>query len=179
MAHWEKRRYDYPIMEAIRYLRGVIFLALVVSGMVIANQAMAAGSTVSSAKEYFSANPDGRLTIAIQVWGGVSLAGIHHVPDTTTLGELVGITGGPTGGSLERTTIRLRRRGVDLDHDTTIEFEGENFLVSRDGQDTPLHEGDVVYFDVEPTRDPLVLTSTILGLITSVLLTIFLIREKF
>src|SRR5580704_1805588 len=69
---------------------------------------LASGLTpdLGSVREFYSSNHENRMLIRVQFWGDIGLAGIHYIPDNTTVLDLVGYAGGP-GGVLEKSTITV------------------------------------------------------------------------
>jgi len=84
---------------------------------------------VKGANEYFASNPEGRIMIKVQVWGDIPLTGVHHVPDKTTLIDLLGIAGGPNG-DIEDAEFTVRRKVVGKTSLKTIKYSGEEMISS-------------------------------------------------
>jgi hypothetical protein len=137
----------------------------------------------AAARDYYSDNKRGRLLIPVQVWGDVQLSGTHHVPDDTMLIDLIGLAGGPQG-SLKKTTIVVKR----LVHTSSeimpqvTQFTGESLLRDATANRFAMASDDMVYVEVDKSEDKLYKTltmaSVITGLVSSVLLTYFLIHDR-
>ncbi len=131
--------------------------------------------------EYFSVNREGRLLIDVQVWGDVALPGIHHVPDNTSIVELLGFVGGAKG-DLEDAKFRIRQKLADGQGFRTVELRGEELLDSQKAAQTILKSGDIVYIEAKSDSDKFMsrmnVITAVASLITSVIVTLFLVREK-
>ena len=128
------------------------------------------------AREYFTTNAGRRLTVRVQVWGEVPLSGIHHVPDNTNLLDLISYAGGPKG-SLDDATIVLRRPQAS----ESMTFTGEEFLQGDKARKVVVKAGDVVYVNIDRGDDfieNLTVVSTVTGVVSSLILTYLLVRDR-
>ena len=157
--------------------------------------AIDAGIPSTTAREYYPTNTDGRFLIKVQLWGDAPLSGIHHVPDNSTLLDLLGFAGGPSG-RLSNAKVFLKRRKYSLlegktESDAgahqpvqwqTLELDGTELLEKASVKNYALASGDIVYLEVEKERDTFVRDVTIVAAITGILSTIlvsyFLIQDK-
>ena len=135
--------------------------------LIFPSQLSGAGS-----KEYFTTNPKGRLLVKIQVWGDVAQPGIYNVPDTTTLVDLMGHLGGPTG-SLDGVKVMIRRL-VEEDGSfrrQIAEYTGDDLLASDEASSVVLKQNDIVYIESGITfMEGVGVVTSVTGVINSVLL---------
>lgn len=136
---------------------------------------------LKGSSEYFSANRTGRLLIDVQVWGDIALPGIHHIPDTTSIVELLGFVGGAKG-DLKDAKLRIRQKSKEGKGYQTIEFAGEELLDNKKAAETLLQSGDIIYVEAKSSEDKFMnrvnIITAVASLITSIVVTIFLIQDK-
>lgn len=129
-------------------------------------------------REFFSTNKENRFLIKVHVWGDTGLAGIHHIPDNSTLLDVMGFAGGPTG-YLDETTITLTRtvkekdkdKNKETERDETFRMGGKELLANASYRNMPLANGDVIYLEAPPKVDQLTRNLTIVSTIFSILAT--------
>ena len=160
-----------------------IALALVLAVYMPARSFAAEAEANKSAQEYFALNPEGRLLISVQVWGDMTLSGTHHIPDNTTLTALLGVTGG-LKGALDNAKVTVRREvsvGSGMQTEIIIVTGDELMGESKQGAMT-MKAGDIIYVETAPSGEltlrKLTVISTIIGIISSSLLTYFLITGR-
>ncbi len=134
-------------------------------------------------REFYSSNPENRLSVRVHVWGDVGGTGIYYVPDNTTILDLMGYAGGPAG-VLPKADINLTRINAGPDRPTrpyqTIRFNAEE-LIREDFRNLRVASGDVVYVEGVPKTDNLLRTLSIIGAVTGIIstsLTLYLILRK-
>src|SRR4051794_33092115 len=66
------------------------------------------GALKRGQSEFFNTNLDQRLTIQIQVVGGVLAPGVYHIPDTSTLIDALSLAGG-TNPNSDMSKVHVRR----------------------------------------------------------------------
>ena len=138
-------------------------------------------SAQSPSSEYSTTNPRGRLRVRIQVWGDVNKPGFYNVPDTTSLVDLMGYLGGPKG-HLKNMNLYVRR---NLKEDGSFrrqiaKFTGDDLLTNDEAAALILENDDIVYVEAGlGFADGISLVNATTGVISSVILTYFLIQERF
>jgi hypothetical protein len=171
------------MLFAVRHWRAP--LSALLAAALVAPPARAAGLDPpgAAARDYYSDNRRGRLLIPVQVWGDVQLAGTHHVPDDTMLIDLIGLAGGPQG-ALKKTTIvvkRLVHTSKELSPQVT-QFTGDSLLHDVSANRFALMSDDMVYVEVDKSEDKLyrnlTVASIITGLVSSLLVTYFLVKDR-
>jgi hypothetical protein len=140
-------------------------------------------------REYFSTNRENRFLIKVHVWGDVWLSGIHNVPDNSTLLDVLGFAGGPTG-YLADSNITVTRAGMDKakpkererdPYPQTVKFEAKELVTNSSYRNMPLKDGDVIYLEAPPKVDTLSRNLTIVATVFSILATagaVYLIAKQ-
>ena len=133
-----------------------------------------------TAREYYSSNRDRRFLVRIQVWGDTPLSGIHYVPDNSTLLDVVGLAGGPSG-NFDNSTITLMRGEGEKNTAPTISILGKELVTTGKYRDMKINNGDVIHLEAGQKSDTfmrtLTITSSILALIGTAA-TLYLIGRK-
>jgi hypothetical protein len=131
------------------------------------------GKENGNVREFFSWNKDNRFVIRIHVWGDISLSGIHYVPDNSTLLDVVGYAGGPTG-LLAGSKITINRFSNTKDRkpeELEIQIDGKRMVSETKFRNYPVQDGDVIYLESPPKADNfmrnLAIISTVLGIIST------------
>lgn len=118
--------------------------------------------------------------MSVEVVGAINNSGLYHVPQGTSVSDLISLAGGFSNHA-ELDKSLLRRRSLTKKSETFIKLNLEDYYEGNSSQGLPhLQEGDLLYIPVdEPAIDRD--TSTIitaLGAVASTVLSIFLIRRE-
>ena len=119
--------------------------------------------------EFFNTNLDQRLTIQIQVVGGVLSPGIYHIPDTSNLLDALSLAGGLNPNS-DMGKVHLRRtEGAQA---KSIDYDLTEVLRDTSKPLPALANHDIIM--IEPQNQTvsynLALIATIIGIVSSSLL---------
>ncbi len=139
------------------------------------------GGGAHADREYYSSNKDNRFLIKVHLWGDIPLSGIHNVPDNTTLLDLIGYAGGPTG-YLAESTITVTRVAKEKDsYPQSVKVEGKELVSNNTYRNMPLKAGDVIYMEAPPKSDTLIRNLTIIGAVLGIITAsaaVYLVAKK-
>ena len=127
------------------------------------------GSLKRGQSEYFNTNLDQRLSIEIQVVGGVGSPGIYHIPDTSTIVDALSLAGGTSPNS-DLGKVHLRR--TEGGKYKTVVYDLAQ-VMHDDSKPLPgLMNHDIIMIEPQSAAvgNNLALIATILGIISSGLL---------
>ncbi|MBI3557052.1 MAG: SLBB domain-containing protein [Deltaproteobacteria bacterium] len=119
--------------------------------------------------EYFNTNLDQRLTIQVQVVGGVSAPGIYHIPDTANLLDALSLAGG-TNPNSDLAKVHLRRN--EGGQYKTVVYDLAQVLHDTSKPLPALANHDIIMIEPQSqaVSNNLALIATIVGIISSGLL---------
>lgn len=120
-------------------------------------------------REFFATNSENRFLLKVHVLGDVPLSGVHHVPENSSLLDVISYAGGPQGG-LREATITLNRASTDGKESVEVKMTGESLVRNGEFRNMPLTNGDVIYLDV-PKTDQTVRTLTIVSIVVGIVST--------
>jgi hypothetical protein len=164
-------------MSLNRTLRSKAFQAFTIQLTLLAftNQLFAASLLLDSSAgkrgqaEYFNSNEDQRLTMKVQLVGGVTSPGVYHLPDNVTLIEALTLAGG-TVSTADLGKVHVRR--LESGETKTFTYNLADVMSDSKSELPKLKNHDLVLIETKDTsaQSNLVLISTIFGIITSGLL---------
>jgi hypothetical protein len=127
------------------------------------------GGSKRGQAEYYNTNEDQRLTMKIQLVGGVTSPGVYHFPDNVTLLEALTLAGG-TVATADLGKVHVRR--FESGETKTFTYNLTDVMSDAKSEVPRLKNHDLVMIETKDTstQNNLVLLSTIFGIITSGLL---------
>ncbi len=91
--------------------------------------------------EYSGANKDKRLLIKIRLLSGVSNPGVHYIPDTTSLLDMISLAGGLTDKAESDKIVIYRNMGNASE---TLKYDLDNILRDSRGSPPALMDNDTI-----------------------------------
>lgn len=180
-------KHPYFALESMSraYLTWLLIGALAVPWQTSKAATPGEDQAMAAAREYYSSNPNRRLLVKVQVWGDVPLSGVHHVPDTTTLIELVGYAGGP-GGELAKIRLTLRHAAdagrAQVEDDAVKDLPGDELLTNAALARRTVKEGDVLYVRSDRSDETfmqhLSIVSTIVSIVASAVVVFVVLHDR-
>ena len=150
------------------------FVALITLYVLFHHPSVLAQETkaLNGASEFQSSNPDGRLTIKVQIWGDISKPGTYFIPDNTRLSDLLGLTGG-TKGDIDDVEVAISR--IDAkDNVNKFEYTGVEVISDAKAARFRLARNDIVYIKSKKTSEEFMnsinMVSAVTGAVSSVAL---------
>ncbi len=133
----------------------------------------AAAQLTSGQKEYTNSNRKNRILIEVNAVSGVTLSGMHRVPDTTNLVEFISLAGGPekTSDPSEVQIKRMTKNGF-----VTMEYDLEEIVSDPEAQYPLMKDGDVLLIE-RNASEGLLKTLSIVGISLGIIASGFLIRD--
>jgi len=124
--------------------------------------------------EFKNSNRQNRLLIEVNMLSGVQSKGIHQVPDTTNLVDMVSLAGGPESNA-DLSEVHIKRRTKN--GFATLEYDLESLVQSKSAAFPPLEDGDVVMIE-RSSAEKLYSALGIFGLSLGIIISGFVIRRE-
>lgn len=136
-------------------------------GVMINTDTLAAGKRSQS--EYFNTNLDSRLTVKVQIVGGVGSPGVYHLPDNSTLLEALSLAGGATNNA-DLSKVYVRRM---VGNETkSFQYDLPSLMKDTSKPLPTISNRDTILIEPQSTQasTTLAMVATIMGIISSGLL---------
>lgn len=131
-------------------------------------------SITGAQNEFKNSNRQNRLLIEVNMVSGVQQKGIHQVPDTTNLVEMVSLAGGPESNArLSEVYVKRKTKGGYA----TLEFDLEKLVTSPRIEYPQMQDGDVVMIE-RSSMETWYTVLSILGVTAGIVVSGLVIRNE-